>query len=175
MLISWNSEFQRFELKFQDFQNDLAAAKKAGCKTDGPPDWIWWTDKTKCLRYLQKNRPASGLEITKEALLRFQELSVQQDKNDEIKKKLADEKKKQKKIKIEDPTIGVEVGEFEYHKVEIKPVIYHNQYRPPEPPKERCIYCQQAVYFYEYTTPIGVCLWCDKTIRDFQGDDEETA
>ena len=175
VLINWSTEHNCFELKFQEFQGDLAAAKASKFKCTGPPDWVWYTDKTACLKYLQKNRPASGLEITQQALSRFQELSVQQDKNDELRKRLKDEKKKQKKVKIDDPTIEVEVDEFEPIKVETKSFTYINKYKPPKPPDERCVYCSQPVYFYEYTTPIGVCLWCDKTIRDFQGDDEESA
>jgi hypothetical protein len=36
------------------------------------------------------------------------------------------------------------------------------KYVPPEPPKERCIVCQEPVYFYETLEPEPICLWCEK-------------
>lgn len=162
MLIVWNQKEKSFELKFKEFKGDLQSAKAAKFKTTGAPDWVWYSLKAKPLKYLQDNRPASGLEITKEALEKFNHLIVQEEKNDELKKKAKKEKAKAKKRPLEEQLN--EIGLKASIKIKYK-------YQPPEPPKERCIYCQDPVYeIYEAVNPLAVCIWCEKTIQDNQGE-----
>jgi hypothetical protein len=161
VLILWDSKNQSFNARFKDFRNDLDSVKLAGFKTTGPPDWIWYTQKIKPLKYLKKHRPASGLEITQEALEKFQELSDREEKNDNLRKKLKKEKQKVKKTRNLDEQI------YQLNRPK-QPDFQYTKYKPLDPPKELCIFCHDPVYQYEVLEPLPVCLWCQKTIQDFQ-------
>lgn len=100
MNISWNPTDKVFIAQFSsDFQGDLDACKNAKFRTTGPPNWIWFAPPPgiKTLNRLRANRPASGLTISPEALAVYTPLAELEAKNEEVRKQLADVKKKQKK------------------------------------------------------------------------------
>ena len=96
MNIRWNTTNKRFEAEFSaDFQGDLDAVKAAGFKTDGPPAWIWHTNKVAVLNSLRtSSRPASGLTIDNDALAVYVPLNIIAQKNAEIKQQLKEERKR---------------------------------------------------------------------------------
>ena len=102
MNISYNPTDKVFTAEFSsDFQGDLDACKNAKFRTTGPPDWIWFAPPPgiKALNRLRANRPASGLTISPEALAIYTPLAALEVKNEEVRKQLAEVKKKQKKEK----------------------------------------------------------------------------
>jgi hypothetical protein len=97
MLIIWNSTDYVWELKFaagDEWKNDLECAKNAKFKTSGPPYWVWYTDKVKNLKFLQQNKPSSGLEITTEALEEFRKADEKENEHLKIVKQFKDAKAK---------------------------------------------------------------------------------
>jgi hypothetical protein len=164
MRIVWNNEEGTFELEFDksNFQMDLNAAKGAGFKTTGPPDWVWYTSKVKPLKWLKENRPPI-LIITDEARQKFSERCIWEEENEKNKKfvkKAKAEARKSRPIKRE-----------EGPKYEISYI----KYVPPPPPITLCIYCYDPVYPpLEQIEPLPVCLWCSKTISDLQSGPEST-
>src|SRR6266568_3066253 len=109
MRIVWQND--RFEAIFtpgDQWQADLEAAKAAGFKTNGPPAWIWSVSKATAIARLRKNRPASGLTITREALEKFQTRLPEEEKNAALLEVLKEAKKRLKKIeKIEERTNNI--------------------------------------------------------------------
>ena len=95
MNIRWNQSATRFEAEFsEDFQGDLNAVKEAGFKTDGPPNWVWYTSKIGILNRLRtSSRPPSGLTIDNEALAIYTPLNEIEEKSAEIKRQAAAKKK----------------------------------------------------------------------------------
>ena len=171
MIISYNETLRRFEAQFTtDFNGDLAAVKAAGFKTDGPTSgWVWHTAKIPVLNKLRENRPASGLEITNEALAVYKVLSERERVNSEAKAKFKEiekeAKKKRKEQEQEEQTttlFAVPEG-----KIWIGP-----EDLPPKPPFVSeiapiprhtgpwCHVCGQPVYMYELQSP-PTCLWCE--------------
>jgi hypothetical protein len=160
MRIIWNSKDNQFELQFDSnyFRDDLDAAKAAGFRTTGPPSWIWYTTRLKCLKYLQKHQPASGIKIAQDALAKFSQLVTEGKEKQAL---LKDAKKRQKAIR---PQFKQSEPEQRYE-VPFKP------FEPPSPPDVRCTFCFQPVYdMLEQIEPVPVCMWCEKTITDGQGE-----
>lgn len=170
MNLRWNGTYRRFEAEFStDFQGDLAAVKAAGFKTDGAPEWIWYTYKAGPLTKLRANRPASGLTITPEAREQYTPLVAVEEKNLQLKAQLAEHNKTlKKKLKIEEqegkampiPTKGyIDASDLP----PLPPVA--RLFTPPPPPDMKCIICAAPVYFYEKQDP-PTCLWCEKIVLD---------
>ena len=156
MRIVWNPKYSEFEAEFTDFRPDQAAAKKAGFRTAGPPDWVWRTSKANPLTKLRKTRPESGLTITPDALLNYNRLKAQEDQNAAILAQLKAEKAAQKADSVEEETDG----EFVYEKFDQNEASLYVRYIPPLPPTTLCHVCQTPVYFYECQSP-PTCLDCE--------------
>lgn len=170
MNIRYNTFERRFEAEFsQDFNGDLAAIKAAGFRTDGPPAWIWHTQKIAVLNKLRENKPASGLTITPEALEVYKPLALQEEQNQAVKKQLAEVKKKVKKERkkqdaaSDSPLTGLTDEKWWIDAEDLPPssTTYISSFVVPPPPDLSCSLCQQPVYPYEYPE-IPMCLWCAK-------------
>lgn len=199
MQISWNSQHFVFELTFDkdNFKNCLDCAKAAKFKTTGAPQWIWYTDKVKNVKLLRENKPTSGLTITPDARAQFELQCVEDDKKEavmkyarDVKARLAgkpteDEraaKRKEREAARAAKGLGPVVRKVKqakggaHVKVDIQyDALKHVPFVLPQPPQIQCIYCQAPVYFYEKLEPLPVCIWCEKTIADHQGPDEDNA
>jgi len=198
MQIYWNAKDHCFELNFDrsNFQDNLDKAKGAGFKTTGPPQWVWYTDKIKVLKKLRENKPAEGLTITDEARKEFDSRLIEEDKKEEVLKWARDQKARlaglptedEKKAKREErerkridagkgpivrkPRQARSGGRVERVEVKYEPMAY-NKFIPPPPPSILCLYCKDPVYEkYEKVDPLPICLWCEKTITDLQGEDD---
>src|SRR6516164_6336026 len=90
MNLTWNTEKRRFEAKFTDFQTDLALVKEAGFKTDGPPQWVWYTPKAMVVATL---RGKPGMTITPEARAQFNLLHPVEEQNAKTKAAMAEHQK----------------------------------------------------------------------------------
>jgi hypothetical protein len=167
--LKWSGTYCRFEAEFSaDFRGDLAAVKLAGFKTEGAPEWIWYTYKAGSLTKLRENRPASGLTISPEAREQYTSLSTVEQKNAELKAQLAAHNKAlKKKLKIEEQEgrafVIPEKGYIDAS--DLPPMPYRGEiaYVPPPPPSTKCIVCSCPVYFYELQNP-PTCLWCEVTV-----------
>ena len=152
MNIRWSAAAQRFECEFQEFAGDLAAVKAAKFKTDGPPGWCWWTQSIKALNAIRKDRPASGLTITPEALAVYTPLAEQEAKNSEVRTQLAIAKKVLKKSLVKQelethPTLPEGVAWIgKEHLPSVAPWIPEPRLPPPPPPDLLCVICAQPVY-----------------------------
>jgi hypothetical protein len=172
--LRWNGSLRRWEAEFStDFNGDLAVVKAAGFKTDGAPEWIWYTYKAKPLTTLKDNRPASGLTITPEAREQYTSLWALEQKNAELKAQLTEHNKAlKKKLKIEEQegkaTPIPEKGYIDASDLPPQPP-HIRLYTPPPPPKTKCIICGDPVYFYEKQDP-PTCLWCEKIVLDNDGE-----
>lgn len=180
MNIRWNAFERRFEAEFSsDFNGDLSAVKTAGFRTDGPPVWVWHTQKIAALNKLREKKPSSGLTITPEALEIYKPLALQEEQNQVVKKQLADFKKKankERKAQAQEAASGTVLAGLTDEKWWIGA-----EDLPPLPPYVsshqptsewlaaytglRCIYCTQPVLPFERQQP-PICLWCEKTIID---------
>ena len=154
MNISYNPTDKVFTAEFSsDFQGDLDACKNAKFRTTGPPDWIWFAPPPgiKALNRLRANRPASGLTISPEALAIYTPLAALEVKNEEVRKQLAEVKKKQKKDKKEkaEEVVGDSVLEG---LTEEKWWIDASDL-PPSPPFV-------PTYVVSKIQPIGICKVC---------------
>lgn len=175
MNIRWNSTESRFEAEFSiDFQGDLEAVKTAKFHTTGPPDWIWYAPSPgiKALNRLRAKKPASGLTISPEALAIYQPLAIQEAANEEVKKQLAEAKKKAKKEEVQNAPVTTKHPEYyftpEWYEawrdapIEPSPKsTYVFPFPVAPPPDLKCIYCHAPVYFYEQEDP-PICMWCQK-------------
>jgi len=159
---------RRFEAEFSDFEGDLAAVKAAGFKTDGPPEWIWYTYKSSPLTKLRTHRPASGLTISAEAREQYTALSPVEENNAKIKVELAKANKELKKtLKEDEGKTSLVVPVKGYIGAEDLPPmpLSEKHYVPPPPPETTCIICKAPVYPYELQNP-PTCLWCEKIVLD---------
>lgn len=171
MNLRWSPSCQRFEAEFADFSGDLSAVKAAGFKTDGPDTgWIWHSHKIAVVNKLRENKPASGLTITPEALAVYQPMAALEEQNNDVRKKLADFKKSQKKKIVKQERETVTINVFRELTVEkwwlgaedFPPYICTEKvFIPAAPPELRCSACSDPVYWYEYPE-IPLCLWCSK-------------
>lgn len=169
MNIRYNQTLRRFEAEFSaDFGGDLTAVKAAGFRTDGPPVWIWWTDKIKILNGLREHKPESGLTINQDAWEVYESLAKMDAKNVEVKQQFAEVKKKVKKEqtqeeqeKIAEPFIIPEgklwLGLEDFSP---KPPFISVLPAPPPHPTLLCHICHEPVFFYEKQNP-PTCLWCE--------------
>lgn len=198
MQIIWNTKDFCWELIFDrnNFQNNLDCAKGAGFKTTGPPSWIWYTEKVKVLKAIRENRPTEGLTITEEARKEFNDRVIEEDKKEavmkyarDVKARLAgkptederkakrEEREKARTAKGKGPVVkkvrqargGAHIPkEVVKYEPSNKP-----KFVPPPPPTTLCIFCGDPVYeIYEKIDPLPICIWCEKTIADKQGPDE---
>jgi len=170
MNLRWNETFRRFEAEFStDFNEDLAAVKTAGFKTDGAPGWVWYSYKAAPLQNLRENRPASGLTITPEAREQFAPLAQMEANNAKLKADLAAHNKTlKKKLKIEEQEgKATPIPAKGYIDASDLPPLTAAcvKYTPPPPPTALCIICKTPVYFYEKQDP-PTCLWCELTVLD---------
>lgn len=170
MNLRWNSELSRFEAEFStDFHGDLAAVKAAGFKTEGAPQWVWYTFKAGPLGKLREARPSSGLTISPEAREQFTSLWAIEKKNAEIKAQFAEHSKalkKNLKTQKQDAT-ATKIPEKGYIDASDLPPAEaaYTPYVPPPPPTTKCIVCSCPVYFYERQDP-PTCLFCEKIVLD---------
>jgi hypothetical protein len=179
MNLRWNGAFRRFEAEFStDFQGDLAAVKAVGFKTDGPPEWIWYSYKAESLKKLRENRPASGLTITPEAREQFTSLVTVEEKNAKLKAELAAHNKElKKKLKITDqdaktasgPKMKMCAEGYMCISAEDLPPVEttYTKYVAPIWDGPRCSICQSALLPFELHNP-NICMWCEKTVLDNQ-------
>lgn len=169
MKIFWDPEnlWFRLELGTESFKTDLDLAKAAGFRTTGPPNWIWYTQGLKVLKALKKVHP-DPIPISTEALQKYKDFQEAEDRKAETKKIV-----KELKAKLTVPV--VEIEDEIWIRVEPKPFVRTNVYRPPAPPEIRCTFCGDPVYDYERLEPVPICLWCEKTIADLQGGDDAQA
>lgn len=164
MNLRWNNVEKRFEAEFSaDFQGDLDAVKAAGFRTTGPPDWVWHTLKIPVLDAIRTtNRPASNVTINDDAKEIYLRLKGIEDKNAEVKKALAEERKRQKKLKKLDEKCNWLPEGKEY--------LTADDLAPCEPPEPRpaypdstgppCVHCGSRIWFYEKQDP-PTCLYCE--------------
>ena len=178
MNIRWSPTLRRFEAEFTSFAEDYAAVRRAKFKTDGPPEWLWWTQSVKVLNALRANKPESGLTITPEALEVYKPMALMEEKNQEVRKQFDKTKKKVRRAKNVpeiDPTCLVSSIEFPEGKwwigfEDLKPRKPFVSEFPPQapPPALLCVSCAQPVYFYENTED-KICLFCEKELDNVFG------
>lgn len=175
MNLRYNRSLGRFEAEFQDFQGDLAAVKAAGFKPDTSSGaWVWHAAKIPVIEKLRANKPPSGLTITPEGLLVYNELKENFDRNALIKAEAAKIEKARKKAAKEKQKEEVASETFNFPEGKIfidkEDLPYKEPFVPnfvrPEPPALRCITCQVPVYVeFELSDP-PICIWCEKTLFD---------
>jgi hypothetical protein len=169
MRIIWNSKFKQFEAQLttgENWSDDQQAVKQAGFKTEGPPSWVWLTQRAKPLTALRNSKPLSGLTITPQALENYNRLLKQEEANAKVKKQLKEAKKAQKIERQENSGSG----SFQYDSEgwaiiepgESKIWTNKNKYIPPSPPSILCSVCNTPIYFYERQDP-PLCLDCEIT------------
>ncbi len=170
MNIRWDAAMKEFVAEFSsDFAGDLAAVKAAGFHTDGPPEWRWFAPAPgiKALNRLRAKRPASGLTISIEALEIYKPLQEIEEKNLEVRARLADAKKAQKKeakLKAREiPEVILPEGRWWTIGPEDLPskpsFISSNPVVPFLGEVKLCEGCGDRLYFYDYP---DICLWCSK-------------
>ena len=170
MRIIWSDIEQAFQAELtpgDQWRADMEAAKDAGFKTQGPPQWTWQTQKASVLNKLRKNRPASGLTLTEVALQHYKSISEKEEKKAEIKKAFETAKKAADKVS-DDPKISgltpmlIPAGKDWISKEDLPPFIPKVKPFIFGPlPNLTCFICEDLVYFYERTYPTPVCLWCE--------------
>ena len=167
MNLRWNPGLRRFEAEFAtdqfgqmvDFQNDLDAVKTAGFKTDGPPAWLWWTQKSEVLQALRtKHRPPSGLTITPEALAVFGPMLEMGEKNQAIKKELA---KARKEVRKQAAPKWMPPGKDCLERSDLPPrPPYVSPYPKTPKPDLKCRICGDCLYLPDNIED-KICLFCE--------------
>ncbi len=177
MNLRWNGSLRRFEAEFStDFHGDLAAVKASGFKTDGAPEWIWYTYKAGPLGKLRENRPPSGLTISPEAREQFTSLWNLEEKNAKLKAELAAHNKElKKKLKIADQDAKASAGPkmkmcaegyMCISKEDLPPMPARvGAYVAPVWDGPRCSICQSQLPPFELHSP-NICMFCEKTVLD---------
>lgn len=178
MNLKWNPDFRQFEVEFHNFADEQPRVKTAGFKTNGPPEWLWYSIKSEPLTKLRENRPTI-LNINADARTEYLRLKEVEDRNAATKAALKDhtkELKKKLKLDKQDATkpgeyLDPEVG-FVCLKVLDKLKIENpDKFVRPKPPTIVCFICGTPVYFYEYGEgQHPSCLWCQKLVLDFTND-----
>jgi hypothetical protein len=169
--IVWNESERYFEAIFasgDQWRSDLEAAKAAGFKTGGPPAWTWYTGKAEVLTKLKKHRP-EGITISETAMRMFTALNQQVQIKTELKKAFLAARKIDKKASPDHRISGMTTMKVPARGYiiasDLPPYVStYEKYIPPPPPDERCLICDEPIYFYEYL----VCLWCEKGIDGTQ-------
>ena len=176
MNLRWNTELRRFEAEFHNFASEQPMVKAVGFKTDGPPEWAWYTTKALVLAKL-KGTP--GLTISPDAKVEFNRLLPMEERNEALKTEAKKAKKElQKTLKN---TAQDKLSPTEYLdaitgivclKVEPKAMPVPSTLEKIIDLKNTpCIICKTPVYSYEYAEggPV-VCLWCQKIVLDKPGE-----
>ena len=165
MRIIWNPEFRQFEAQLsagEQWASDQQAAKAAGFRTEGPPDWKWVAFRAAVLTKLKSLKPSSGITISPDALGHYNTLKTAEDKNAEVRAALKAHRKELGKV--EDPASGFKFvpGPEGFLIAEVEPAESKiwNKFVPPALPSLRCRICQSPVYMYELQNP-ATCLDCE--------------
>jgi hypothetical protein len=163
MRILWNENKFQAEFSQTNWQEDLDAAKSAGFRTAGPPEWVWSTQKASVLNTLKELKPKSGLTLTELALENYKVIDEREKKKEEVKKQYQKAKKAAKKTEIAcDPATEYNFTEKGYVDAKDFPLTnFKWDYKPPALPKESCIVCEAPLYFYERD---DICLFCEKEL-----------
>jgi hypothetical protein len=170
MRIVWDEVNSRFLAELtpgEQWSSDLESIKIAGFKTDGPPQWQWYTIKALTLNKLRDARPKSGITLTELALEKYKIINQREEEKAALKKQL---KKAQTKAKREsrDPTVLdlIVLPEKGYVDVSDLPAL-EKQWIPPVflKPDIYCIVCEDPLYlpFPDYP---DICLWCSKVQQE---------
>jgi hypothetical protein len=175
MNLRWNQELCRFEAQLGSggFKADLAAVQAAKFKCDGPPTWTWYSAHALPLKYLREHRPPV-LTIEAEARAQYERLLPIEEKNAEVRAKLAEEKKvikkQQAKIERQEALVEIKIPEKGYIGVEDLPpaLPFKVSHQITPQPHVLCFVCGAPTYTYEY--PEGMehpaCLYCQKIVLD---------
>lgn len=163
MRITWTNE--RFEAELtpgEKWREDMEAAKASGFKTTGPPSWQWYTEKAAVLNKLRDNRPSSGLTLTELALQKYQTLNKHDEEKAALKKQFEAAKKEAEKSAPDTNKYYVD-QETGITCIVVSPgsKLPYTKYNPPAPPSERCMICDDPIYFFE--SP-NICLSCEKDL-----------
>ena len=162
MKIIWNAVFRQFEAVLTqgpNWSNDQQSVKSAGFKTEGPPNWVWLTQRALPLTTLRDSKPLSGLTITSDALENYKRLKAQEDLNAAVK---AQFKAARKDLKKDETSLkGFEMSPEGFLSLIVEPVEFKIwKLIPPPSPLLLCRVCQSPVYFYESQNP-PICLDCE--------------
>lgn len=174
MNIKWNTDLRRFEAELHDFKDEQPRLKAAGWRTDGPPQWVWYSVKSEPLTKLRTNRPAV-LTISPEARAEYARLKEVADHNAATKALLAEHTKALKKKLKGDKQDAMKPDEYMdplgFVCLIVKPgPPFVSQMTPPPPfPETTCFICGSPVYLYEYAeNQKPCCMWCSKIVLDKQ-------
>jgi hypothetical protein len=175
MNLSWNPSLRRFEVQFQDFGEEQPLVKASGFKTDGPPNWVWYSIKSEPLTALREKRRPTVLTIDSAAKTEYLALKKIEDLNASTKALIKEQKKALKKKLENDRQDKLKPGEYfdpvlqcTFLIVEPKPFVSEkNPYAPPPPPETTCFICDTPVHSYEYGEgQPPACMWCSKIVLD---------
>ena len=168
MRITWDEQQNRFHAELtpgDKWREDMECVKTAGFRTDGPPSWQWHTQKASVLNKLRAHKPSSGLTLTELALQHYQTINKKEEDKTALKKQFLEASKKAKK-ESKDPEISglveliIPEGKM-WISAEDLPVLETKSkwsFTPPTPPEERCMVCEDPIYFYEKE---NICLFCE--------------
>lgn len=163
MRITWtNNRFEAELTPGELWRDDKDAIQNAGFRTDGPPDWTWFTQKASTLNKLRDNKPKSGLSITELALEKYQSLNKQDEEKAALKKQF-EQAKKQAAKSVEDTNEYYVDDSTGITCIKVKPgnKLQYTKYVPPAVPEERCMICDDPIYFFESE---NICLSCEKDL-----------
>lgn len=165
MRIVWNDQEEYFQIEFSQgefWAEDQDKTKAAGCKTTGPPSWTWYTSKASVLNKLRSLNPKSGITATEVSMSKYKALDEAEKKKKELRKQFKGAKKAAKKTEVipEQETYLDEDTGIVCILVPTAKSVYRNTFIRPEPPVEKCLICDEPIYFYEHL----VCLFCENEI-----------
>jgi len=166
MRITWDEQQNRFHAELtpgDKWREDMEAAKAAGFKTDGPPSWQWHTQKASVLNKLRAHKPSSGLTLTELALQHYQTINKKDEEKAALKKQFVEANKKAQK-ESKDPEISglvelvIPEGKIWISAEDLPPLISRPRTFIRTKPDERCMVCEDPIYFYESK---NICLHCE--------------
>jgi hypothetical protein len=175
MNIRYNAVAGRFEAE-RYATVDVPAIKAAGFKTEGPPTWVWHTNRVPVVEKLRADKPPSGLTIDDDARVMYTTLKESFDRNSAIKaeaRKLSlTQKKEEKQVAqalpqpADDCPMDGTLPPCLFEGRELKrPGYLSSAYVPPAHPGPWCVMCKDPVYFYEMLAPWPICLSCEKELE----------
>jgi len=162
--IIWDDQENRFLAELtpgEQWREDMEAAKAAGFRTTGPPSWQWYAGTVETLENIRKHPPKSGLLITEQALQKYKPILEKFQQKQELRKQFKQAQKIAKKSeKFLEPEMFFD-AEIGVTCVVVKPsqIIFVSTFIRPEPPKERCLLCEDPLY-----PPLDgrtFCAWCE--------------
>lgn len=174
MRIIWNEAEKSFEAEFtlgDQWSADQTAAKAAGFRTTGPPEWKWYATTVKPLNKLRKKRPDSGLTISPEAFAAYEPMQAVHEKNEAVAKQFKDARLALKKAQAIAAAEKSAETPFDWDAEQVVPppppglIIPQKIVQPLE--GKRCIVCADVIAFFERQLP-PMCLWCEKITLDKQ-------